>query len=496
MSSSKILFYLCASFIVGIFLESMLEISQIFLWVFLFSSFLFIIVFTFLRKEELIVIGFCVLFLTIGILRVQISEFNIHQDKLVQFLGQDVTFGGTIIAEPDVRESSQKIKVKTNDSIVLITTGKYPEYQYLDQVKVSGQLEAPFETPEFNYKNYLLKDHIYSVVYFPKISVQGGPASGGDSGKINLDITKKIYEKTLYLKEKLRESIKKIYLLPQSYILEGSLLGDSGAISQDFKDKLTITGLRHIIAVSGTHIVILSCILMPFLILLGFWRKHAILSSIFIVWFYIILTGLHASGVRAGIMGSALMLSQVFNRQNNSLRMLVLACSLMLLQNPLLLFYDAGFQLSFLAALGIIWLSPVLGYYLNILFKEKLKWLVPMISATLSAQIFTIPIMIFNFGNISLVSLLTNILILPIVPLIMIFGFLSVIFGAFFYPLGFVLSFPVQILLIYFIKVIDIFSKPYMALFFKNVSWLWLVVLYAFIFFFTWFFKKRLIVKY
>ena len=85
MSSSKLLFYFCISFIIGIFLESVTKIPQFFSWAFLFLGSLIIILFSLRKNNQFIVIGFCILFLVIGILRTQISEFNIANDKLSKF---------------------------------------------------------------------------------------------------------------------------------------------------------------------------------------------------------------------------------------------------------------------------------------------------------------------------------------------------------------------------------------------------------------------------
>jgi competence protein ComEC len=299
-------------------------------------------------------------------------------------------------------------------------------------------------------------------------------------GKAGGDPMSAIFSGILSFKAKLRKSIEQNFLPPYSSILKGTILGDNGAMSADFKAKLNITGLRHIIAVSGTHIIILSQILIYCLLALGFWRKQAIVSSIIIVWVYIFLTGLAPSGIRAGIMGTLLFLSQVFGRQNTSQRTITLAGALMLLQNPLLLIFDAGFQLSFLASLGIIYLNPIFG-----------KIFPAIISTTFSAQIFTLPLMAFNFGNISLVAPITNLLIAPIIEPLMIFGFVSVFLGVFSNLLGFILSFPCQILLMYFNSIIELFSKPYMAIFFENKSWIWLIISYPIIFGFTWFLNKK-----
>lgn len=500
MTSSKILFLLCLSLIVGIFLESIIKIPQIFLWAFLLAGASTIIIFLFLKKDIFVVAGFCLLFLALGVIRMQVSEFNIINDKLSKLNDAGlINLMGVVADEPEIRDSSQKIKVKINDSAVLVTTNRYPEYQYLDKIKLSGKLETPMETEDFSYKNYLLKDHIYSVMYFPKISALGGPASGGESDKVNPNITQKIYSGILWMKQKMRRNIQNDFLPPQSSVLQGIILGDKNAISQDIKDKFKITGVSHIIAVSGTHVVILSSILMSFLLFLGLWRRQAFCVAVIFICVYVVLVGLPSSGVRAGIMGIIYLSGQTLGRQTMSSRVIVLAAGIMLLFNPLYLFYDIGFQLSFMAVLGLIYLEPLIRVFIKFLISkffrtrisDKHESAIMMLSATIAAQIFTLPIIVYNFGNISFVSPFTNLLILPIVYYLMLFGFLSSLAGLIWSSLGWLLSVPCYFLMVYFLWVVDVFSKPWAYKIVSNVSWVWLVVSYFLIGFVARYFNKN-----
>jgi len=497
MTPSKVLFFICLSFIVGIFLSALggpalageiIQRSALGIFV---SGIILIILSIFYKKISFIT-GFCLLFLVLGILRVQISEFSIANDKLSKLNGEgQITLTGIISAEPDLRDTSQMLKLKVADSTILITAKRYPEYNYLDTVKITGKLEAPKNTDTFNYQNYLMKDGVYSVMGFPKIELI--------SKKHEYNIFSYLFEKVLFCKQKIRESIQKNFLPPQSSIMEGTILGDNGAMTADLKSKLNITGLRHVIAVSGTHVVILGAIIMSLLISMGLWRGQAFYVALVSICIYIILTGLPPSGVRAGIMGGIFLIAQKIGRQGISSRLIIIACAVMLLINPLLLFYDIGFQLSFLAVLGLIYLEPIIKFLLKKIIKLKEKShgeeLLGVVSTTFAAQIFTLPIMIYNFGNISFISPVTNLLIGPIVYWLMVFGFLASIAGVFSSLLGFILSIPCWILLTYFIKVIDYFSQPWMAQTLNNVSWIWVFTSYSIISYFTWFFRKKYLQK-
>jgi len=487
MSSSKILFFLCLSFIFGIFIESLIKTNSIFIWGILFLSIglaLFSPWFNLVYRKYILVLSFCLLFFILGTLRMQISEFNIANNKLAKLNGREqVVLTGVVFDEPDVRYNFQKIKVKIGDSVVLITTDKYPEYKYLDEIKITGRLEVPFETEEFSYKNYLLKDHIYSVMYFPKIEII--------SRDHKYSLATFLYEKILILKQKIRKNIQTNFFPPQSEILQGIILGDNGAMSVELKNKLNITGLRHIIAVSGTHVIILVSIVMSLLLILGFYRNQAFYVTLIFVFTYIILTGLPPSGVRAGIMGAFYLLAQKLGRQGAGSRTVVIVCAVMLAANPLLLFYDVGFQLSFLAVMGLIYLEPFFKDAIKKLTKDKFENTVDIVSATLSAQVFTLPIMVYNFSNISFVSPITNLLVLPIVYWLMIFGFLLAFSGIFSSAIAWILSIPCWILLTYFVQIINIFSQPWAVKVVKNVHGFWLLISYLIIGSVVYFFKKR-----
>ena len=493
MSPSKALFFLCLSFIAGIFLSALGgprlagEIIQRFVWG-IFVLGIASVFLSFFFKKLSFVVGFCLLFLVLGILRVQISDFNIANDKLSKLNGKgQVVLTGIVSAEPDLRDTIQRIKVKVNESEILVTTKRYPEYQYLDKIKLTGKLEVPTNTDTFNYQNYLMKDGIYSVMAFPRVEIV--------SQKHEYNIFSYLYEKILFFKQKLRESIVRNFSPPQSLIMEGTILGDNGAMTPDLKSKLNITGLRHVIAVSGTHVVILSEIIMTLLVGIGLWRGQAFYVAVFFICAYVILTGLPPSGVRAGIMGIIFLLSQHLGRQVMSSRLLTLACAIMIFINPLLLLFDVGFQLSFLAVLGLVYLEPIIKRFFKFLIKisdnNKANNFIGIVSTTLAAQIFTLPIMIYNFGNVSFVSPITNMLILPIVYWLMVFGFVASVTGVFSGLLGFVVAIPCWVLLSYFVKVIDLFSQPWMAKSITNVPIIWLVVLYIGIIVVTFFLNKK-----
>jgi len=437
------------------------------------------------NKSKIIYFGFCLILVVLIVWRYQVIELRIKNYELIEYNNseEEITLIGTVVKEPDVRETNTKLTIEVKTSKILVTVSRYPEYKYGDELKITGNLQTPVIFEDFNYKDYLKKDGIYSVVYYPKVELL---SRGEYKNFISAS-----YAGILFFKDKLRQGIYRSLSPPQSSILGAMLLGDKSRMSLELKEKLNIAGVRHVTAVSGMHILILSTILMSFLLGLGFWKGQAFYISIIIIFLFIVMTGFQASGVRAGVMGGLFLLGSKIGRKSVSSRAVVIAAGIMLVINPLLLFYDVGFQLSFLAVLGIVYLSPAFKRWLRFVPEIKFFNFRSILVMTFSAYIFTLPILIYNFGRISLIGPLTNVLILPFVYWIMIFGFIFGLAGIFWQFLAWILSWPVWFLLTYLVKIVDIFSKPWAAKTIDNVHWLWLILFYLFLVIFVWHLKRR-----
>lgn len=494
MIASKIFLYFCLSFIGGIFISSFSFVSQSILLMVSISGILLISAFW--KYKKFVVVGFCLLFLILGIWRHQSIELNIVNSELRKLNGleENITLVGTVVFEPDIREKSIKLtldnlmveteemrsKLLPVNGRVLVTTWRYPEYKYGNRLKITGQLENPPIFEDFNYKDYLKKEGIYSVMSWPEIELL--------AKETQFSSLEKGYAKILNFKEKLRGSIYQNLSPSQGSILGAMVLGDKRKLTDNLKEKLNITGVRHITAISGLHVAILTSALMAILIALGFWRQQAFWFSVVLIALFIIMTGFQSSAVRAGIIGGLFLLGQYLGRMSVSSRSIVIAAALMLAHNPLLLKLDVGFQLSFLAMMGIIYLMPIFQDWLTSTSKF-LVWrqLKNVLAMTLSAQVFTLPILIYNFGYLSLVAPVTNILIVPLLPFIMLLGFISGLTGIIFQPLGWVFSWPAWGLLTYLIKVVDWFSGLSLAyLTIENIHWVWLIIPYLVLGFITW----------
>jgi len=266
-------------------------------------------------------------------------------------------------------------------------------------------------------------------------------------------------------------------------------------MSDDLKEKLNVAGVRHITAVSGMHVVIVTTALMSLLIMVGLYRGQAFYGALFIMILFVLMTGLQPSAMRAGIMTGLLLLGQKLGRHSMSSRAIVAAAAVMLFLNPVLLFDDAGFQLSFAAVLGIVYAVPLLMHWLkripgdSIIGVKTFKMIVAM---TMAAYLFTLPLLVYNFGRISLAAPLTNTLVVPLVYWIMLLGFVFVLAGVLWYPLGWLCMVPVWLLLAYVVQVITVFADvPFAAVAVEHVHWLWLGGFYVVLGVGTWWLRKR-----
>lgn len=366
-----------------------------------------------------------------------------YENEFEAFVGKTVVFKGKVLEDVQERVENTQLTVKPEGSRkgrILVTTDRFKKYRYGDTVELSGKIEEPLAFEEFDYPGYLQTKGIHALMYYPVVTVL-------EQGSNPL----------FTFKEKLRKVISSFLQPSKAATFLALLLGDQGKMTKEWKEKLNVTGLRHITAISGQHVVILTRMLLPFFLWLGLWRRQAVFLSFVFMILFILLTGMQSSAIRAGIMGGLLLFSELVGRMNVALRGLVFAGALMLLLNPMLLAHDPGFQLSFLASLGIIFAFP--------LFSRLLKFLPETLSirenlaVNFSAQLFTLPLLIYNFGYVSLVGVLTNILLLPVIPFLIGFGLVFLLGGLVSHTLGLMLSFPINMFMGYYHFIVQFFSS-------------------------------------
>jgi competence protein ComEC len=241
--------------------------------------------------------------------------------------------------------------------------------------------------------------------------------------------------------------------------MTGLVIGKSSGFSKEFSEKLKTTGTTHLVALSGYNI---STVLNWFTVLFGLFllRKRAMWLSVFAVIAFVLMTGAEASVVRAAIMAVIVVVAKQIERPHSVGNAIVFTALVMILINPRVLVFDIGFQLSFTALVGIVYVKPAL----DVLFKRNmknsgfLKWK-ENLTTTFAAQIAVLPILLMNFGFVTPIGIITNVLLLTFIPPTMALGVIILIANFFSDSLAFVASIPARIFLGYELGVINLFSK-------------------------------------
>lgn len=268
---------------------------------------------------------------------------------------------------------------------------------------------------------------------------------------------------------------------PEASLASGIILGKIRKFPPEFEEALRRTSTLHLVAVSGYNITIVASGILWILGLLTVHRKLAWWLAVAGIILFTLFVGAPASAVRAAIMGFLVLLSKRFGRTSESRNALTFAAVAMLLWNPTYFRWDLGFQLSFLAVFGIIYLSPII---LSKISREKESQegfldFKSLLADTFSAQIMVAPWILYKFGTFSLIGFLANALILPVIPAAMFLSFLTGLAGLFAEVLGRVVAFfafPVFQYVVWLIEVASTF--PFASLAMVNPSFGWVILLY------------------
>ena len=402
---------------------------------------------------------------------------------------------GVIDEEPEHRAANQRIaiviaSINGRDAQkpfrVLATTRRFPEYAIGDEIILQGVMEAPRHDGNFDEASYLKRRGIAATFFYPQVERIG--EQRGNWLVLRLARIKHAFER----------NIDAILPEPHAGFLKGLLLGERASLPQSVVRDFQRTGTSHMIALSGYNITVIgSAIQRVFLFLtlpfaLSFW-----LASCLIILF-IMMTGASASVVRAGIMGILLLVAQKEGRMYRMAPAIAAAAAAMVMQNPYVLRFDAGFQLSFGATLGLVYISPHVECWID----EMGRWIrrdrtaravagpeeketygaKRILVETLAAQIAVLPLLIFLFGRVSLISPVVNVLVLLATPYAMGVGFVGAALAFLSGALGRLIGGAAWIILEYQLRVIAFFAKaPFAGVALGNAALAGILLIYLWI---------------
>jgi len=437
-----------------------------------------IVLAVFYKNKIIAVVSFGIIFFVFGAWLVDRKLENINNQNLD---GKEISEKVIVAKDPIAKDKYQNVIVKSKNRMkILLNANLYDKLNYGDELNLKCALKIPDnKTEDFNYKMYLAKDGIFYLCQDAEYE-----KTGENKGN-------RIYLAILKLKNKLSENISEVIPEPEAALANGLIFGGNSQLSKDVADNFSKTGLSHIVAVSGFNVTIIAEYLMLLGIFLGLWRKQAFWFAAGGIFLFVLAVGFPSSAVRAGVMGSLLLWAMKNGRLANSRSAIIFAAAVMLFINPLLLRWDVGFQLSFLATLGIVEFSPFWEKY----FFQKIggRIFLENIILTLSATVFVIPIIMYNFHSLSLISLLANALVLPIIPLAMSLVFATSVLGLIWQTVSLPLAWVTFLPLKYIIETVNyLASLKWASMTVENFNIGWLIVWYTILFFGLFFIKSKM----
>ncbi|MFH1094127.1 MAG: ComEC/Rec2 family competence protein [Candidatus Omnitrophota bacterium] len=433
----KPLVYLTLSFMLGIVFSLYLNIPAVGLLISLFASAAG--GYFFLNRAKVFFLHVLAGFFLMG--AVLFSLYRIlpedHIKNYTTSIGQRVVLKGTVITEPVYKKNKSVFVINAEylklfestvkvSGKVLVWCFKNNQININEQIIAQGKLYKPYpfnSARKMNYRDYLMQKGIYS-----QLSI---------SGDSILVTVKKRHSNVLNqamqaLKRKTGRMVDENLSASASGIIRAMILGDRSRVPDTFNKELQRSGTVHVLAVSGLHTGFVIIFALVFLKMFSLHYRLGYILIIVLLGFYCWFTGNCISVLRATIMGSVFLLGEVINREYDPLSALSLSALIILWINPADLF-DAGFQLSFLSVLSIF----ILSARIIKIFPEKyknakvLRVLVQGISVSLGAWIGTAGIVAYYFNIFTPVSVLANLIIIPLLFLIILSALLFIFLGMF-----------------------------------------------------------------
>jgi len=419
---------------------------------------------------------FFVLFFLVGLV---MSGLALEDSKsvLTGYAGSQTTLTGRIIAEADVRPDKVFYSCKVNEAVIYknkltvdglvrlqVTETNYI-YGYGDVVEVTGLFtrpESPGNPGAFNYRTFLERQGFCGVLLVK-----------GDENieKIRSSPANPFLKAALLAKERLSFAATASLDLEQAAIFNGVAFGVQGMIDRQTREAFSETGVVHILSVSGLHVGLVVGGLMGLLRLFRVSPRLTAPVITPIIIFYILMVGFVPSALRAAIMCLLLLWASHWGRQRDWSITLAVAALLILLWNPLQI-YNPGFQLSFAATWGLLYLIPFLNKicdrWISFLPPDSAQLLTMPLFVTIAAQLATIPLIAWYYNLVSPVSVLANLIVTPLVGLIMLLGFLAALLGQIWLPLAEIINVSNGMLIDFMLYSVSFFQKLPGAVFYLS----------------------------
>lgn len=375
---------------------------------------------------------------------------NYNENKSFYIDNEKVNISAVVLSEAEEKNYYYIYKIKIldgkykNEKLLLKIKKENIDLNYGDKIFLQGTYKEPEKQRNsfgFNYQRYLKSKGIQGSVISQKVKIENKKYINGVEFFLH------------NIKLNIENNLKKWLTEENSALMIGIILGDKTYLSEETKENFTNSSLAHLLAVSGAHISYLILGMNLIFKKLKISKKKTYFLSIVLLAGFAIMVGATPSVIRATIMGCMILFGKIIYEKSDIFTSMSVACLIILIQNPYSI-WDIGFQLSFLATLGIILFYPIILNQLN-KFIKKFNSLKEIISVSISAQILIIPILVCNFNSFSLNFLISNILVSPLFAISIIYGTCTILLGSIWNECGKVLS----ILLNFDLNILNYISK-------------------------------------
>ncbi len=454
---------------------------------------------------------------SLGILLGQISLYKdlVKSERFSHYISNKKSFVG-IIYKVKQKSSSQEIflnvKSETEDGFnIKIIASNIPVHNFGETISVDGKistssiilpsLQTNNKSIDSQYSNKL--NNIDGEMAFPKISTLD---------KAENNVFDEYVARIKNSKRQFSSSLEKGSSVHGAALGSGTLVGDASLFNKEETNNFRLSGLSHIIVVSGFNVTIIILVLIYLFSFLNIRLVFRVPILIFSILLFMGFIGFGSSVIRSGFMAITLLISYLYGRGYAAKQTLFLVALFMIIINPRISVYDISFHLSFLATFGILFVFPILRSLLkinlnkftdkyldeeknkNLFLKKIFYYIYEIFLITLSIQITTLPYLGFAFGYVSIFGVFANILVLPVLPLIMLLGFLTFLFS-FSFLLSSVFGFFLSIFSNYIFFIAKFFSEFSFSKLEINFSFLFLVGYYLCLILFLIFEIKRKEIK-
>ena len=406
------------------------------------------------RRARVRLAACCALLFMLGGLRFRVALPRFDAGHVATYNGRgEVSLVGRVAAEPDVRDQYTHLTLRAEtvaldgaDPIethgtVLVRAPRYPKWQYGDRVRVLGRLETPPVFAGFDYRAYLARQGVHAMVRWARVHAVPG------RGPRDPRLGERLYGRLLAVKRRAQQVIARILPEPSASLLAGILLGVEQGIPADLWDAFHRTGTSHIVVISGFNMAIVGGLFSALSVrLVG--RRYAAWCATAAIAGYTILVGATGAVVRAALMSLVAVWGRHVGRPYSAPNALFATALLITAWNPNML-WDLGFILSFAAVLGLLLFATPAGRGFEALLARLLprSWVEPAqkllyepLVMTSCTQLTVTPLLWFHSGELSLVTLLSNALVLPLQTQVMAWGTAATLGGLLWPSLGRVLG--------------------------------------------------------